>query len=109
MSLLVDMVNLNEHSFDEFYDIWNQQEGKESIRPSNLAGTKQESDLRDQGSVKRHAHKMTDSTTASFDINESETFNYINGKGDMIADDLDYIKQAALNIDSYTKMLWDQL
>ncbi|KAG7813262.1 hypothetical protein KL921_000808 [Ogataea angusta] len=50
----------------------------------------------------------TDYENKEFDINESEFFNAMEEKNEAAEEQIDTLKQQILNMDAYTKQLWEQ-
>ncbi|VEU23699.1 DEKNAAC104864 [Brettanomyces naardenensis] len=98
LGMLVDMVRMNENSLNEFYDLWNTLEEKKH-NGQELKGE----------SGKEPEKHTDDQLLAHFDINESETFNRLGERNELVAADIDKIKESISSVDEYTKGLWDRL
>ncbi len=101
LDLLVDMSQLNENSFTEFYNVWNalDEEDEKSDGSEEKKGDKKKNDKYEQ-SVK---------SLAMLDINNSKTFERFGEKSRVVTQDISKIEESITAIDEYTKKLWEKV
>lgn len=101
LDLLVDMSQLNENSFTEFYNVWNtlDEEDEKSEGSEEKKGDKKKNDKYEQ-SVK---------SLAMLDINNSKTFERFGEKSKVVTQDISKIEESITGIDEYTKKLWEKV
>ncbi|QPG73012.1 hypothetical protein FOA43_000316 [Brettanomyces nanus] len=103
VGMMVDMIQMNENSFREFYEVWDALEDR---------GEEEEREVEEEKEQKKHKFRKKksehqDKPLVHLDINESALFGQLGERNEVVSQDIDKIKDSVKQIDEYTKGLWD--
>lgn len=101
LDLVVDMTQMNENSFTEFYNIWDALNGAEDQSES--------SEQKKTDKAKNTKHEESIRSLEMLDINNSKTFEQFGEKSKVITDDIAKIEESIAEIDEYTEKLWKKV